>query len=176
MPLRLRAARQTDAATIAALHLASWQDSYRGLLEDAFLDGEAPDAMAAHWDRALRLRPLPGVVVLALLGGDAVGFCAAWRHGRIAHVDNLHVRPGLRGAGIGRTLLREAALRLQARGCAEADLRVFAENTGALRFYRTLGAQVGPPEYGTSFGQPVSERRCAWEDIGRLIAAAANPR
>jgi ribosomal protein S18 acetylase RimI-like enzyme len=176
VPLRLRAARQADAAAIAALHLASWQDACRGVLEDGFLDLEAPSAMVAHWEGTLALRPLPGIVLIAMLGGDAVGFCAAWRHGRIAHVDNLHVRPGLRGAGIGRALLAEAAQRLQARGCAEADLRVFAGNADALRFYRTLGASVGPPEPGTTFGQPVTERRCAWPDIARLIAAAAAAR
>ncbi|PWS36929.1 GNAT family N-acetyltransferase [Falsiroseomonas bella] len=176
MSLRLRAARAADAGTIAALHLASWRDAYRGMLDDAFLDAEAPGAMAAHWQAVMARRPLPGVVLLAKLGHEAVGFCAAWKHGATAHVDNLHVRPGLRGAGIGRALIAEAATRLQSRGCAGADLRVFVGNAAALRFYRGLGARIGPPEAGASFGQAVIERRCDWPDIGKLIAAAGLPR
>jgi ribosomal protein S18 acetylase RimI-like enzyme len=176
MALRLRTARAADAAAITALHAASWRDAYRGIMADAFLDGPMAGHLSRHWQDTLAVRRRPGVVILATAGGDPVGFVAAWREGTNAHIDNLHVKPGMRGAGIGRALLGFAAGRLQSQGCATADLRVFAGNVGALRFYRALGAEVGPEEPGTTFGEKVMERRCHWTSIGALVAAAARPK
>uniref|UniRef100_UPI0022EB1AAD GNAT family N-acetyltransferase n=1 Tax=Falsiroseomonas oryzae TaxID=2766473 RepID=UPI0022EB1AAD len=170
--LRLRSAGPADAAALAALHLASWRDAYRGVLDDAFLDGPLEAILAAHWPAMLAPPRRQGAVVLASIAGEPAGFVAVWRYGRVAHIDNLHVRPGLRGAGIGRALLVHALRRMQARGCVAADLLVFARNAGALRFYRALGAEVGPEHLGETFGQRVAEHRCAWADIAALIAAA----
>jgi ribosomal protein S18 acetylase RimI-like enzyme len=176
MALRLRSARAQDAPAIVELHVASWRDAYRGVLDDAFLDGPMAELMARHWQDALAVRRRPGVVMMATAGGDPVGFIAAWREGTNAHVDNLHVKPGMRGAGIGRALLGFAAGRMQSQGCVTADLRVFAGNLGAIRFYRSLGGTMGPEEPGVAFGHPVTERHCTWPDIGALIAAAARPK
>jgi ribosomal protein S18 acetylase RimI-like enzyme len=173
MALRLKMAREGDAATVAALHLASWRDSYRGIMGDDFLDDEAPRLFPEHWTETLSRRPLPGLVLLATVGGEAAGFVAVWRRGEIAYVDNLHVRPGLRGAGIGRALLRHAAARMHRRGCRRAELDVFAGNERAIRFYAALGAEIGAELPGETFGQKVAERRCAWPAIERLIQVAA---
>lgn len=171
MRLRLRTARAGDAPEVTALQVVSWRDAYRGILDDAFLDAALEPAVAAYWQERLATPQRSLVVVLAMLGGEAAGFVAIERRNGSAHIDNLHVRPGLRGAGIGRALLGFALRRMLHRGCHAADLLVFARNTGAIRFYTALGALVGPEQEGETFGQPVSERRCAWSDIGILITA-----
>jgi len=172
MALRLRSAKAGDAATVASLHLASWRNAYRGLLDAGFLDRTAAEVIPAHWERTLALKPLPGVVILATVSGDAAGFVAIWRRGPVALIDNLHVRPGMRGAGIGRTLLFHAARRMRHRGCSQAELLVFSANAGAIRFYGQLGAEIGEEAPGEAFGQPVKERRCVWPDIDQLITRA----
>jgi ribosomal protein S18 acetylase RimI-like enzyme len=176
MALRMRAARAADAAAVAALHLASCRDAYRGVLADDFLDGPMAALLDRHWAETLAGRGRKGVVMLATAIGDPVGFVAAWRRGDSAHIENLHVQPGMRGAGIGRLLLGAAAERMAAQGCTAADLMVFAANVGAIRFYRALGAAVGPEEEGVAFGQRVVERRCAWPDIRALVTAARSER
>ncbi len=173
MALRLRSARAADAAEIAALHLASWRDVYRGLLEDAFLDGPAEGLIRQYWREALAVRRRSGVVLLATAGGDSVGFIAVWRDGPTAFIDNLHVRPGMRGAGIGRALLGMALGRMQGQGCTEVALVCLAGNAGGLRFYRELGAEIGPEEEGETFGQRVIERRCTWDRLQDLLAAVS---
>ena len=40
---QLRPAQASDADALAALHAGSWQRTYRGMMSDAFLDGEALD-------------------------------------------------------------------------------------------------------------------------------------
>jgi ribosomal protein S18 acetylase RimI-like enzyme len=155
---------------IAALHIASWRDSYRGVLPDDFLADPIETALKAHWRATLAGRRPPGAVIVAMAGRHMAGFVAAWREGLNCHVDALHVRPGMRNAGIGRALLGFAAQRLREQGAVSADLWVFAANTGATRFYLSLGAEVSAPVMREAFGQPVQERRMAWPDITTLIA------
>ncbi len=173
MALRVRSARPADAPAIAALHLASWRDAYRGVLDDGFLDGPLAGLLSQRWAEALAAPRREGLVAIAALAGEVAGFIAILRRGTVAYVDNLHVRPGLRGAGIGRLLLGFGASRMRERGCTAAELTVFAQNDGALRFYERLGAMTGPEQVGETFGQKVMERRCAWPDIGALVEATA---
>lgn len=176
MALRLRTARAGDAAAIAEIHVASWQDAYRGVLPDAFLDSELEGRLHAHWAGLFAGRRPPGAVILATAGGTAAGFAAAWREGANAHIDNLHVRPGLRRAGIGRALLGFTALRLMQMGADTADLWVLAANRDALRFYARLGGAVVQQQDRPTQGQVVPQCRVAWADIQVLIKACSGPR
>lgn len=45
--VRYRVAHPADADAIAGLHAASWRENYRGILSDAFLDGEVEADRAA---------------------------------------------------------------------------------------------------------------------------------
>lgn len=168
----LRDATGADAAAIAALHVASWRDAYRGIFSDALLDGALAVEMAAKWPGQLAGLPEAGVVLVAERGGAALGFVAVWQRDDLAYIDNLHVAPDARGAGLGPALLAEAAARMRARGCTAAALHVFARNAGAIRFYGRLGALIGPEEPVEVFGETVVERRCDWPGIGALMAAA----
>jgi ribosomal protein S18 acetylase RimI-like enzyme len=173
MALRLRGAKAADCAAITELHVASWRDAYRNILAPEFLAGPVEGELAAHWQAALSGRRRPGAVIIAVAGRQAAGFVAAWRDGSNCHIDNLHVRPGLRGAGIGRALLGFAAQRLQDQGAITADLWAFAGNSGAFRFYLRLGGEVGPPVLRETHGQSIAERRVSWPAIGTLVTACA---
>ena len=173
MALRLRSARGNDAPVIADVHIASWRDAYRDILSPDFLANTIEDELTAHWQTTLSGRRRAGAVIVAMAGRHLAGFVAAWRDGANCHVDNLHVRPGMRNAGIGRSLLGFAAQRLQDQGAVTADLWVFAANQGAIRFYLSLGAEVDPPTSRHVFGQAVMDRRVYWPSITTLIAACA---
>jgi ribosomal protein S18 acetylase RimI-like enzyme len=175
LALRLRSARSADIAAITALHVASWRDTYRDVLDPAFLAGPVEEALGAHWQQVLATRRRPGVVILATAGRDIAGFAAAWREGTNCHIDNLHVRPGMRNAGIGRALLGFATRRVADQGAETADLWVFARNAGALRFYASLGGIAGPETVRETFGQQVAERQVRWPVIAALVAACAQP-
>lgn len=173
MALRLRSARGSDASAIADLHIASWRDAYRDILPSEFLASGIETQLTAHWSATLSGRRRPGAVIVAMAGRHLAGFVAAWREGVNCHVDNLHVRPGMRNAGIGRALLSFAAQRLQDQGAVTADLWVFAANQGAIRFYLSLGAEMEPPTSRQTFGQTVIDRRIYWPSITTLITACA---
>ena len=98
----------------------------------------------------------PGATVHALVavpdgepsgGGGHPGGMAIWfptystwtgRHG--IWLEDLFVRPHLRGSGLGRALLTGLARRCVADGGARLEWNVLDWNEPALRFYRSLGA------------------------------------
>ncbi|MGD9598724.1 MAG: N-acetyltransferase family protein [Steroidobacteraceae bacterium] len=57
------------------------------------------------------------------------------------YLEDLYVRPELRGRGIGRALLGELARRAAARGCGRMEWSVLDWNVDAQRFYQGLGAR-----------------------------------
>ena len=68
-----------------------------------------------------------------------VGFCAFWLVCDEIHINNLAIRPVLRGQGLGTALVREVLAQAQVLGATRATLEVRASNAGALRLYERLG-------------------------------------
>lgn len=56
------------------------------------------------------------------------------------YLEDLFVRPGLRGKGIGKALLRHLAHLAVERGCGRVEWAVLDWNDPAIRFYEKLGA------------------------------------
>ncbi len=126
--------------------------------------------------RAHFAAPRDGIVLLAEEDGALAGFCAAWLADGECYVDNLHLRPGRRGGGLGRRLLGHAAGALAVRGATRAALTIIEGNDGAARFYARLGGVADPPHAAHLHGAQVMFRRFAWPDIAALIAACGATR
>jgi GNAT superfamily N-acetyltransferase len=84
--------------------------------------------------------------LLAEVDGATAGFAlffhnfSTWHGRRGLYLEDLFVRPAMRGRGIGRALLCELARIAMARGCARMEWAVLDWNTPAIAFYRSLGA------------------------------------
>jgi GNAT superfamily N-acetyltransferase len=133
----IRAAQPDDVPTILALvrELASYE--------------REPDAVTAtEADLSVALfGPQPALFgLVAEHEGETAGFAlwflnfSTWlgRHG--IYLEDLYVRPGLRGYGYGRALLVELATIADARGYARVEWAVLDWNEPAHRFYGSLGA------------------------------------
>jgi GNAT superfamily N-acetyltransferase len=66
---------------------------------------------------------------------------STWR-GRSLHLEDLFVRPQLRGKGIGKALLTRVAAIAMERNCARLQWDVLAWNQPAIDFYRSLNATM----------------------------------
>jgi GNAT superfamily N-acetyltransferase len=136
--LKIRPATPADAATVASLvrELAD----YEKLLHEA-------RAEPADFRRELESASPVIHVLIAEWNGAPAGFALYFFNfstfvGRPGlYLEDLFVRPALRGSGIGRALLRELARIAEARGCGRMEWAVLDWNEPALRFYRTLGAR-----------------------------------
>jgi GNAT superfamily N-acetyltransferase len=170
----VRAAGPADADAIAALHADSWRRSYRGMMPDAYLDGDVVTERRAVWrERFAAPREDQRVWVVDGDGDGLAGFVCLFGDGDPvlgAYVDNLHVRRGVQGRGVGAALLgRAAAWTLAERPGSGLYLWAFEANAAARGFYRRLGAVEDAreefPDPGGGSGRSV---RCVWPDPARL--------
>jgi ribosomal protein S18 acetylase RimI-like enzyme len=143
----IRPATEVDAATIAAIHAASWRDAYAHILAPKFLSGCIEADRLAVWSQRLRDCPPTQLVNVAFdPTGRAQAFVCSYCDfdpvwGSL--VDNLHVLPQARGQGIGERLFRSVVSQLSERNSSVGlHLWVFEANVAGLRFYRRLGGRV----------------------------------
>ena len=86
-------------------------------------------------------------VLLALEKGGPVGFAvyffnfSTWLGRPGLYLEDLFVRPDMRGKGYGRALLERLAQIAQERGCGRMEWAVLDWNDPAIQFYRKLGAE-----------------------------------
>ncbi len=172
--IEFREAGPADAAAIAALHAESWRAHYRGILPDAYLDGEVLAERQAAWRNALGAPRAGQVVMVATQQTVLAGFVAIVRDGEPdfdAEIENLHVLPRLCGQGLGRRLLGEAVGRLAAAGVASACLWVYDANHAAMRFYRRLGGTADKQGFDPFAGAHAPHTRIVWPDLAVLQRA-----
>jgi GNAT superfamily N-acetyltransferase len=142
----LRQAVTSDAETIAALHTESWRSSYRGILSDDYLDGAIFEERKAYWQESLNApEPERRLILIAEQAGEAVAFVSVYldeepAYGALLH--NLHVRPLLKGQGLGKLLMFEAAQWTLEQNVNQMYLWVFEANSEARKFYETLGGKA----------------------------------
>jgi GNAT superfamily N-acetyltransferase len=144
--MHVRPAQVTDAAAIAAAHVATWQRAYRGLLPGEYLDGLDPARWAIGWNRVLA-DDAPGHVTLVAEDhdGQVVGFAdaATSRDDEAApgtgEVTAIYVLPGHWDTGAGRALMAAAEAALREAGHGAATLWVLRDNDRARRFYERVG-------------------------------------
>jgi ribosomal protein S18 acetylase RimI-like enzyme len=139
----IRHADPADAAAIARIQVRAWQDGYRGIVSDAFLDGLSVGAVEETW-RGL-LDPTaddPPFVVVALDEGRLAGYAVVRRPGRDDDADEdtaelvaLNVDPAHWRRGIGEALLHAAFEAFP----GEFVLWVFPDNERALSVYAHHG-------------------------------------
>jgi GNAT superfamily N-acetyltransferase len=143
--MHIRPANADDVNAVAALHAASWRDAYADILDPAFMAGPIDQDRLAVWTERLRSPIAQQGVFIAEQDGEPIGFVCVFagddpQFG--AKVDNLHVRPGHRGGGLGQQLLRHAARWVSENNEATGlYLWVFEANEGGRRFYARLGGQ-----------------------------------
>ncbi|MFG2879915.1 GNAT family N-acetyltransferase [Streptomyces sp. NPDC048337] len=78
--------------------------------------------------------------------GEVVGFSvwflsfSTWRGAHGIYLEDLYVRPGVRGGGYGKALLAELARTCVERGYERLEWSVLDWNVSAIDFYRSVGA------------------------------------
>ncbi len=172
----VRRAHPEDAVAIAAVHVASWQVAYRGLLPDDVLASLSVDERAGQWATILGA-PGPGHVVVADTGAGPVGFAQVGPSGAgdappaTGELVTLYVHPDVWGRGLGRDLLRSALELLSHDGYQRATLWMLSTNDRARRFYLRQGwSRVDGERTQTFGGQVVTDHR-----FGRALAATPVP-
>lgn len=138
--VRIRTVAAADAESVARM----WSDFARYLRDLGDTDAQAFGAEAFLRDG---FGPDPAFSgIIAERDGSAVGYLL-YHFGydvdqamRIMYIVDLWVDPAARRSGVGRALMREAAVRCRARGGRDLTWAVFTANRLAVAFYEGLGA------------------------------------
>jgi ribosomal protein S18 acetylase RimI-like enzyme len=170
-----RIASRDDATVIAQLHALSWMTAYRGILLDAYLDNDLAGERTTYWTKKMTQLNDKEFIVLALdPQGVAQGFISIMDEpdeGYVALVDNLHVRPDLKGRGIGKALMQRAARLLTESGRTNYYLWVLNGNDPAVRFYQSMGGKQADEHVVYFGGKDVTATRFVWNTFDQILLA-----
>jgi ribosomal-protein-alanine N-acetyltransferase len=106
----------------------------------AIEDASFNNPTTREWYEAELKRPdVCYIYVLRTPDAPVAAFCAFWRVADQIHINNLAVRPELRGQGLASRLLADVMAEAQRLGAPSATLEVRRSNLPALRLYAKAG-------------------------------------
>ncbi|MDP3750154.1 MAG: GNAT family N-acetyltransferase [Phenylobacterium sp.] len=162
-----------DAEDLARIHVASWRETYRGLLPDSYLARLSPGVHTRRFRMSL-LRPGEHEATLAaadrqgLVGYVAGGPSRARRLGE-AEITTLYLLKTAQGQGTGRRLVSSIARVFAANGATSLLISVLRDNIPARGFYEHLGGQAEAPRREAGPGGVTYEVSYRWPEIGVLL-------
>jgi N6-L-threonylcarbamoyladenine synthase len=156
MSIQMRPMRPEDVASITAIESLSFSEPWTDRVFREELDAPRRDYL------------------IALDGGEIVGYAGTMLVDRDAHLMNLAVAPASRGRGIGRELLVETMSRAAVAGALRMTLEVRSSNAAAIRLYESLGLVSAGTRPGYYAGTGESAL-IMWGDLGRSAAVTPTP-
>ncbi|KAJ6786935.1 hypothetical protein PWT90_00077 [Aphanocladium album] len=181
MAIVIRRATVADAADIARIHVHSWQETYRGMMPQSFLDALDISQRTRRWTAELQVpNSVPSFVALVdgqvygMAGagaqrpprdGDAAAAAAARQYD--SEIYRLYVLNEAKGQGLGRKLMRAMADSLAANGMTRPMLWVAAENP-TRTFYEHLGGREFARKTEVVGGVDLEEIAYGWEDLSAI--------
>ncbi|WP_337001827.1 MULTISPECIES: GNAT family N-acetyltransferase [unclassified Microbacterium] len=146
--LVIREGRIDDADEVAGVHVRSWQAAYRGLIDQAVLDGLSVEERAAGWRHFLSSTPQNGSgLLVAERDGVVVGW-TSFGAGRDpestddGEVYGIYADPSTWSTGAGHALLSAAEEHMTDAGRTRAYLWVLDGNDRADAFYARHGWEL----------------------------------
>jgi ribosomal protein S18 acetylase RimI-like enzyme len=140
----IRTADTSDAAGIARVHVASWQEAYGGAVPDEYLSTLEASAREEGWAEHLRNGPRDGIRTWVaddgtrILGFASVGPARDEDASRgDEEIYSIYLDPAMWGKGVARDLIRTVLSEVSPRG--SLTLWVLADNERARHFYRRHG-------------------------------------
>ena len=177
--MKIKRASFNQIEEIAALHTASWRNTYGGMLSESYLLNAVPAERLSIWRQRLASPKENQLVLVAEEDEFVVGFACVFigEHAQWgSYLDNLHVSQAHQGRGVGRSLLAKISskceLRCPGRGLY---LSVNQANQRAQQFYLSLGAHNAQAAvWNAPDGSQVPTFRFAWHQARALCENAAH--
>jgi len=174
----IRPASLSDAPNLAAMHVASWLETYPGLLPPSMLTSLSVDKRLAMWSQVISATPTSGSanVYISEIDGKIVGFgsCVSQRtqtlkdSGYDGEISAIYVLQACQRRALGRRLLHTMASDLSKRGFTAASLWVLRDNAPARRFYERYDAKIVAEREEARPDGALSEVAYGWKDLAGL--------
>ena len=180
----LRPATQDDVLALAHLHVEGWRASYGGLVDRDFLDSLNTKEKEKIWES----RVSEGQINILLAVNETGKSCGFASFGKLktpppgaspirplysAEIYAIYILPTYWQQGLGRQLMREAALKLKDMKHKSLCLWVLEGNKRAISFYKALGGQRCGKKQVEIGGKPLPELCFGWRDTAPLLQTAS---
>ena len=181
MTFAIRSATESDIPALARIHVAGWRDSYEGIVNRTFLDDLTEDQRVADWQKWFAEG-----VMQTLIAEDEAGIpCGFISFGKLrtpipggspirplysSEIYAIYILESYQRKGLGRQLMRAAALKLKEMKHRSACLWVLEKNEKAISFYKELGGQRCGKKDIEIGGTKVKEVAYGWRDTTLLTA------
>jgi ribosomal protein S18 acetylase RimI-like enzyme len=175
---QIRLAAPDDARSLAAMHIASWRETYTGILPDKMLSSLSEEKRAAAWLNIMREPPtkLSTAIYLAEHEATIIGFasCGGQRtenlrtKGYESEIGAIYVLREFQKRKIGTRLLSTMCLDLIGRGFTATSLWVLRDNLRARRFYERYAGRVIAEREEVRDDAVLVELAYGWPDLEDL--------
>lgn len=166
--LLIRPFAVNDSSAVATVHVATWQQAYRGIIDDDILDALDVDSYTRRWQEGYERHkdnPAYGTLV-AVTNNEIFGFLSygpARDTNSTAQMEiyAINILKPYWGIGAGHELFTTACKKLKALRATHTYLWVLQDNLRAQQAYRRWGgSDAGNVTKSISIGgQPLLERR-----------------
>ncbi len=167
---RIRQGNENDVAAIAQLHALSWQHAYHAFLPGDFLNNLEIERRT-YWSHKFKGLGNNDFILVIEENNLLIGFCCVLfeKDDYDAFIDNLHVHPGNKRKGYGRSLLSAVAKDLLHLGKNNLFLWVLDFNYTAIQFYEKMGGVPADKSIAEIGGVQLPETRYVWYHLDKLI-------
>ncbi|NQV80319.1 MAG: GNAT family N-acetyltransferase [Alphaproteobacteria bacterium] len=173
--IRLRPGALADAQSIAEVQVATWRDTYAGVLPTDMLVNMSVARHTTYWQAALLRRRAGECITVALVDDTIVGYGSAGpARGRFpvatGDVQTLYVLHDFQELGLGRALLRALFASLVRDGMRRAVIWVVAQNHSRF-FYEAMGGVGRTTRTEQLWKTNVATIGYEWDDLDAAIHA-----
>lgn len=171
--MHIRHANEQDAAGIADVHVNSWKTTYKGIVNDRFLEKLSAADRIEGWRRKLANMPEDEqLLVIADEDGKVYGFMSygTEREQKISDEGELYaiyLLKEIQGMGWGRELFARLKEFLQKNGYRSLLVWVL-EGNSAEHFYKHMGGQERRRKEIVIGGKTHTEVALLWSSIDRI--------
>ncbi len=144
MNLIIREATELDAENITKMHIQSWQETYKNIVDQEYLDN-LPDTFETRlkFRQEILSRKDRAILLIAEKDGKIIGFCDAGiireYEGAKGEVYAIYLLKEYQGSGIGKKLFQQAVEFLFANNLTPFVVLVLKDNLPARKFYEKCG-------------------------------------
>ncbi len=144
--IEIRPATLADAEAIVRVHITAWQESYKGIIEQSYLDNLSYEDRLVFRKQILIDQAASSIHLVALHENQIVGFCDAGPSSTKSQdyrgeIYAIYLLEGYKHLGIGTKLMNVAMAHLSQHGLTPSITWVLEENKPACSFYEKYGGQ-----------------------------------